>query len=116
MADNNKNELFQTWRNRISLDVKMESRHRDYSTVGVDEDGEPINPDRVPFESYRNGINKKGYKDHNPINVVQPLRLFRPSTLEDKEKIVDKAAKGGFKVKAVGSGHSYSDMTTTPDF
>jgi D-arabinono-1,4-lactone oxidase/FAD binding domain len=53
---------------------------------------------------------------------VQPLTLFRPTSLNDAsdtqsiETILTKALAIGCAVKAAGSGHSYSDVATTPDF
>ncbi len=48
--------------------------------------------------------------------AAQPLRLFRPATLAELRSIVQQAAAQKRKVKAVGSGHSFTDVATTTDF
>lgn len=53
---------------------------------------------------------------------VQPLSLFRPLSLADAsdaqsiQALLVRALAAGCAVKAAGSGHSYSDVATTPDF
>lgn len=53
---------------------------------------------------------------------VQPLALFCPTSLNSPgdtqsiEVILTSALASGCAVKAAGSGHSYSDVATTPDF
>jgi hypothetical protein len=46
----------------------------------------------------------------------QPLRIFRPETLEELRAIVRLAAAERCRVKAVGSGHSFTDVAVTRDF
>jgi hypothetical protein len=52
---------------------------------------------------------------------VQPLSLYQPTTLnaagdaQSLEAILKLALSTGSAVKAAGSGHSYSDVATTPD-
>lgn len=48
--------------------------------------------------------------------IAQPLRVFHPATLDDLRSIVRQAAAEGCRVKAVGSGHSFTDVATTRDF
>ncbi len=54
--------------------------------------------------------------------VVEPLQLFYPTSLNNLadsqsiETILLRALASGSAVKAAGSGHSYSDVATTPDF
>lgn len=54
--------------------------------------------------------------------IVEPLHLYKPTSLNDAEdsdavvKILKRAVATGNTVKAAGSGHSYSDVATTPDF
>lgn len=54
--------------------------------------------------------------------VVEPLQLFYPTSLNNPadaqsiETILLRALSSGSAVKAAGSGHSYSDVATTPDF
>lgn len=73
-------------------------------------------------------LTKKGmhqtWKNQIANQVVQPLYYFKPNTMyregfEDITTIVgilQKALRTGNTVKAAGSGHSYSDVATTPDF
>ena len=48
--------------------------------------------------------------------TVQPLKVFYPESLEDIIDIVEEADELGVKVRAVGSGHSASDIVATSDF
>ena len=48
--------------------------------------------------------------------IVEPLELFEPESMEDLQKIIRDAEEKGFRVKAVGAGHSYSDITNTTDY
>lgn len=54
----------------------------------------------------------------NTINKysTQSLRYFEPECLEDLRKIIQLADKHGKKVRAVGSGHSFSDIAITDQF
>jgi len=45
-----------------------------------------------------------------------PLNIFRPTTLAEVIAIVTRAESEGRKVRAVGSGHSFSDIALTDDF
>jgi len=45
-----------------------------------------------------------------------PLNIFRPTTLEEVIAIVNRAESEGRKVRAVGSGHSFSDIALTDDY
>lgn len=53
--------------------------------------------------------------------VVEPLQLYYPTSLNDASddqsitKILERALSQNLAVKAAGSGHSYSDVATTPD-
>ncbi len=48
--------------------------------------------------------------------TVQPLQIFYPESLEAIIDIVEEATELGVKVRAVGSGHSASDVAVTSDF
>ncbi|MCB0397112.1 MAG: FAD-binding protein [Flavobacteriales bacterium] len=48
--------------------------------------------------------------------VAQPLKYFLPETLDDLVQIIQEAESNGFKVRAVGSGHSFSDVAITSDY
>ncbi len=64
----------------------------------------------------------KEWQNQLANQVVQPLHYYKPVSLNhprDKDSIVNilkKALETGNTVKAAGSGHSYSDIATTPDF
>jgi len=45
-----------------------------------------------------------------------PLFLARPTTLEELVSLVSKAAREGRRVRAVGAGHSFSDVAITDDY
>ena len=45
-----------------------------------------------------------------------PLSIFRPTTLSDVISIIKRAENENRKVRAVGSGHSFSDVALTDDF
>ena len=44
---------------------------------------------------------------------VQPLRYFEPENLKDIQSVVREAEDIGVRVRAVGSGHSFSDVAVT---
>src|SRR5262249_60878405 len=62
------------------------------------------------------------WKNRPETQVVQPLFVFYPRSLNDPADnqsitaIFTRALSTRSLVKAVGSGHSYSDVATTPDF
>jgi len=45
-----------------------------------------------------------------------PLNIFRPTTLAEVVAIIKRAESENRKVRAVGSGHSFSDIALTDDF
>jgi FAD/FMN-containing dehydrogenase len=45
-----------------------------------------------------------------------PLRILRPTTLEEIIEIIRRAERENRRVRAVGSGHSFSDVALTDDF
>jgi hypothetical protein len=114
---------YQTWRNIIARQVLADKGN------GFNIDN---NPERIP------GKVIDRYQDQNFIQTFQPLQVFRPATLEGGSKqitnangtktsitdpvkdglkgLIKAALEKGLKVKAVGSGHSFSDIMTTPDF
>jgi L-gulono-1,4-lactone dehydrogenase len=58
-------------------------------------------------------ITWRNYVDDQTAN---PLKFFKPGCLEDLRQILVEARSGGYKVKAVGSGHSSSDIALSPDY
>ena len=63
-------------------------------------------------------ISSERYTWHNCTSniVVTPLRFFYPETREDIREIVKTAESGGLRVRAVGSGHSFSEVARGKDF
>lgn len=114
------NEFYQTWRNRLALDTKAETFGIQPSGLDNMQETKPVVVSKdltiYPVEHFAHQFNTRGFDDHNFGHVVQPLRLKRPENLTELIQIVNEANYHGLKVKAVGSGHSYSDMTTTPDY
>lgn len=47
---------------------------------------------------------------------VSPLHIFRPTTLTEIAEIIRRAERENRRVRAVGSGHSFSDVALTDDF
>lgn len=48
--------------------------------------------------------------------VIHPNWCFTPNSLEDLKDIIRKAEGLGHKVRAVGSGHSFSDVAPSKDY
>ena len=48
--------------------------------------------------------------------ISEPLRMYSPASLKDVIKIVKEAERTGMSVRAVGSGHSWSDVAVGGDF
>jgi L-gulono-1,4-lactone dehydrogenase len=47
---------------------------------------------------------------------VNPVKLFEPESLNDIITIIKEAESKGLKVRAVGSGHSFSDVAVTHEY
>jgi hypothetical protein len=105
-----------TWRNFTAREV-LKEKEKHGGRRAVHHNPEPIPASVTPR-----------YQDQNFIQTIQPLQLFRPGRLtesvrsRDNERdepglteIVKYAVQKGLKVKAVGTGHSFSDIMTTPD-
>lgn len=56
---------------------------------------------------------RKRWKNHTGNQSIEPLRIYRPATLDDVCQIVREAERDGATVRAVGSGHSWSDVALT---
>ena len=56
------------------------------------------------------------WKNHTENQVVQPLQYFTPKSYEELVDIIKTAEANQRKVRAVGSGHSFSDILHTTDF
>ncbi len=58
------------------------------------------------------------YVWNNTINKVtaHPKKFFSPESISDLQNIVREAEQKGLRVRAVGSGHSYSEVAKTNDY
>jgi hypothetical protein len=56
------------------------------------------------------------WRNHTGNQSVEPLRVYRPGTLAEVQAIVAEAAREGVTVRAVGSGHSWSDVALTTGY
>ncbi len=63
-------------------------------------------------------ISKERYTWHNATSniVVTPLRFFYPESKDDLVRIIQDAEQNGLRVKAVGSGHSFSEVAVCRDY
>lgn len=61
-------------------------------------------------------IKRKRWKNCVKNQVVEPLQYFEPETLEELINIVKIAGSNNYKVRAVGSGHSFSEILQTTDY
>ncbi len=59
---------------------------------------------------------RRTWKNHTENQVVQPLQTLEPKSYAELQDLVRNAEANGAKVRAVGSGHSFSDVVQTTDF
>ena len=59
---------------------------------------------------------RKRWSNHTGNQAVEPLRIYRPATLLELREIVRTAEADGVTVRAVGSGHSWSDVALTTGY
>lgn len=59
---------------------------------------------------------RKRWSNHTGNQSVEPLRIYRPATLGELREIVRTAEADGVTVRAVGSGHSWSDVALTAGY
>jgi hypothetical protein len=59
---------------------------------------------------------KKVWQNCVGLQIAHPLRFFKPATIHELIGIVEDAERKGYKVKATGSGHSFSDVALTRDY
>ncbi len=76
----------------------------------------PFTLDHLPLPSGGDQVTRQTWRNCIANQVVQPLKYFKPTTLEDLGSILQNAASARCKVKAIGSGHSFSDVGATTDF
>ena len=67
-------------------------------------------PGDVPYET------RTTWRNHLGNQSVDPLRIYRPETIDQVAEIVRQAERAGVPVRAVGSGHSWSDVALTTGF
>lgn len=77
---------------------------------------EPLALDETPTAAGDEGVKRYTWKNHVENQVVQPLQYLRPTTLDELRSILGLAVLQHCRVKAIGSGHSFSDVGTTTDF
>ncbi|MBS1869412.1 MAG: FAD-binding protein [Actinobacteria bacterium] len=56
------------------------------------------------------------WQNHTGNQGVDPLEIVRPTTLAELVELVQRAERDGVTVRAVGSGHSWSDVALTTGF
>lgn len=61
------------------------------------------------------GDRRQSWKNCVANQVVQPLQYLHPKSYQDLHDIVEYARSNGLKIKAIGSGHSFSDIVQTTD-
>ena len=59
---------------------------------------------------------RKRWRNHTGNQSIEPLRIYRPAALEELREIVRTAERDGATVRAVGSGHSWSDVALTTGY
>ena len=59
---------------------------------------------------------RRRWRNHTGNQGIDPLQICEPKTLEEIVEIVLRAERVGCTVRAVGSGHSWSDVALTPGF
>lgn len=89
----------------------MQEKARELALTLEDEQAKSIFD--LPSEQ---GRLRQTWKDCIGARIVQPLRIFKPATLDELRDILRLASELGCRVKAVGSGHSFTDVATTTDF
>ena len=59
---------------------------------------------------------RKTWRNHLGNQRIDPLRIYEPRTIAEVQEIVRLARERGVNVRAVGSGHSWSDVALTEGF
>lgn len=59
---------------------------------------------------------RRKWRNHTGNQGIDPLRIIRPTTLGELLEIVKEAERDSCTVRAVGSGHSWSDVALTRGF
>jgi FAD/FMN-containing dehydrogenase len=67
-------------------------------------------PPELPFDAH------DSWENHLGNQSVDPLRIYEPESIEQVAAIVGEAGRTGVTARAVGSGHSWSDVALTTGF
>ena len=59
---------------------------------------------------------RRTWSNHLGNQRIDPLRIYTPTSIEQVSEIVREAETAGVTARAVGSGHSWSDVALTPGF
>src|SRR5882757_1413681 len=59
---------------------------------------------------------RKKWKNYVSDQFADPLKYFKPSSLQELIAVVCEAKIKDYKLKAIGSGHSSSDIGITRDY
>jgi hypothetical protein len=59
---------------------------------------------------------RTSWRNHTGNQSIDPLRIYWPESSDDLIEIVLEGERLGYPVRAVGSGHSWSDVALTPGF
>jgi L-gulono-1,4-lactone dehydrogenase len=59
---------------------------------------------------------RRTWKNHLGNQQIDPLRIYTPTSVEQVSEIVREAEAAGVTARAVGSGHSWSDVALTRGF
>ncbi len=59
---------------------------------------------------------RTAWRNHLGNQSIDPLRIYRPRSIDDVVAIVRAAEAAGVRTRAVGSGHSWSDVALTEGF
>ena len=59
---------------------------------------------------------RKRWSNHTGNESAEPLRIYRPGRLDELQEIVATAVRDGVTVRAVGAGHSWSDVALTEGY
>jgi hypothetical protein len=71
---------------------------------------------RGAFPRFKRFTSRRAWRNHTGNQHIEPLRRERPTELRDLVSIVKQAEHDHVGVRAVGSGHSWSDVALTPGF
>jgi FAD/FMN-containing dehydrogenase len=70
----------------------------------------------IPTSKSSISISRKRWKNYVNDQSANPLRFSKPHSLSELRKILEDARSHGLKVKAIGSGHSSSDIAISRDW